>query len=189
MPIVYLSPSTHEFIQLSGGGSEEDYMNLIVDAMIPYLRASGIDFQRNDPGLSDFEIIERSNEYPYNLHLALRTQMTPYGYSNPLKGIDVYHYAYSHIGGDRAAAIIADNLKDIYPDPSLVHIIPDIYELELRYTNAPAVVVGLGYRDNEQDVQWLKDNVDIIAANLAQSVATFLNVPFIPPFENIRTPL
>ena len=29
MPIVYLSPSTHEFIQLSGGGSEEDYMNLI----------------------------------------------------------------------------------------------------------------------------------------------------------------
>jgi N-acetylmuramoyl-L-alanine amidase len=44
MPSVYLSPSTQESNQFINGGSEEYYMNRIVDAMIPYLRASGIDF-------------------------------------------------------------------------------------------------------------------------------------------------
>ena len=50
MPTVYLSPSTQEYNTYVTGNSEEYYANLIVDAMIPYLRASGIDFVRNDPG-------------------------------------------------------------------------------------------------------------------------------------------
>jgi hypothetical protein len=41
MPTIYLSPSTQEFNPYNGGGNEEYYMNLIADAMIPYLEASG----------------------------------------------------------------------------------------------------------------------------------------------------
>ena len=40
----YLSPSTEEEQFFVTGNSEEYYMNLIADAMIPYLRASGIAF-------------------------------------------------------------------------------------------------------------------------------------------------
>ena len=45
MPSVYLSPSLQEYNPYIDGGNEEYYMNLIADAMEPYLRASGIDFE------------------------------------------------------------------------------------------------------------------------------------------------
>ena len=44
MPTVYLSPSSQEFNTYTTGGSEEYYANLIVDAMIPFLELSGINF-------------------------------------------------------------------------------------------------------------------------------------------------
>ena len=49
MPKVFLSPSTQEWNSYVTGGNEEQYMNLVADAMIPYLTASGISVTRNDP--------------------------------------------------------------------------------------------------------------------------------------------
>ena len=42
MPSVFLSPSTQQWNQYVNGGNEEQQMNLIADAMEPYLRSSGI---------------------------------------------------------------------------------------------------------------------------------------------------
>ena len=52
MPTIYLSPSTQEFNPYVNGGNEEYYMNLIADAMEPYLVASGIQFVRNTPDMT-----------------------------------------------------------------------------------------------------------------------------------------
>lgn len=49
MPIIYLSPSTQEWNLYITGGSEEYYMNLVADAMIPYLRSSGIQYTLKHP--------------------------------------------------------------------------------------------------------------------------------------------
>ena len=49
MPTLFLSPSTQEYNPYIDGGNEEYYMNLIADAMEPYLTASGIEYVRNDP--------------------------------------------------------------------------------------------------------------------------------------------
>lgn len=49
MPSIYLSPSLQEFNPYIIGGSEEYYMNLVADAMMPYLLASGISVTRNNP--------------------------------------------------------------------------------------------------------------------------------------------
>mgnify|MGYP006991603694 CR=1 FL=1 len=49
MPKIFLSPSTQDYNSYVNGGNEALYANLIADAMEPYLRASGIDFTRNDP--------------------------------------------------------------------------------------------------------------------------------------------
>ncbi len=181
MPSVYLSPSTQEFNQFVTGGSEEYYMNLVADAMIPYLRASGIQFGRNNPGDSVPRIIERSNEIPRGLHLALQTRATPDGAILPARGIDVYHYAVSPVGGERAAYIIAQNLREIYPVPELVNIVPNFTMLELRLTNSPAVMVELGYHDNPEDAVWISENIGQIGRSLAKSVAEFLQVPFREP--------
>lgn len=62
MPSVYLSPSLQEYNPYIDGGNEEYYMNLIADAMEPYLRASGIDFRRNDPDMTLSQAIADSNK-------------------------------------------------------------------------------------------------------------------------------
>ncbi|HVI41457.1 MAG TPA: N-acetylmuramoyl-L-alanine amidase [Anaerovoracaceae bacterium] len=189
MPSVYLSPSTQEFNHFINGGDEEYYMNLIVDAMVPYLRASGIEFARNNPGDSVSKIIERSNETSYDLHLALQSRGTPDGNDAPLRGIDVYYYAVSSISGEKAAYIIYENLKTIYPVPELVSFIPNLTMLELSLTNAPAVLVELGYYDNIKDALWIENNIEEIGRNLALSVAEFLHVPFKEPQQQMLTPM
>lgn len=181
MPSVYLSPSTQEFNQFINGGTEEYYMNRIADAMIPYLRASGIEFARNNPGDSVERSIERSNEFQPDLHLALHSIGTLTGTPTDEQGINVNHFFFSPVGGEKAAYLIAQNLRTIYPQPDLVSIVPNLTLLELRYTNAPAILVELGYDDNLQDALWIQNNISAIGKNLALSVAEFLNVPFIDP--------
>lgn len=181
MPSVFLSPSTQEFNRFINGGNEEYYMNRIVDAMIPYLRASGIEFARSNPGETVERSVERSNEFPYGLHLALHSRGTPTGVPTADRGINVYHFFYSPVNGEKAAYIIAENLKTIYPRPDLVSVVPNLNMVELRYTNAPAVLVELGQDDNILDALWIEYNIPSIGRNLALSVAEFLNVPFVEP--------
>ena len=69
MPIIYLSPSTQEFNPYVGGGNEEYYMNLVADAMEPYLAASGIQFVRNTPEMTAASSITASNSGNYDLLL------------------------------------------------------------------------------------------------------------------------
>lgn len=183
MPSIFLSPSNQEFNQYVNGGNEEQYMNLIADAMVPYLRASGIEFTRANPDENTPNIIEHSNEYPYDLHLALQSRSTPDGSVAPMRGIDLYYFSFSPDGAEHAAYIMSENLKKIYPVPELVKLEPNDTILELRLTNAPAVMVELGYHDNIRDALWIENNIDEIARALAISVAEFLNVPFVEPFE------
>lgn len=177
MPTVYLSPSTQENEYITGG-NEEYYMNLIVDAMIPYLKINGLDFSRNNPGDSLDEIIDQTKERLYDLYMGIRSGSSPEGTEPPPpQGLNVYHYAYTPVGGERAAYYIAENLKEHYPDPNLVTIIPADTQ-ELRDTNATATLVELGYRGNPEDESWMKQNIDTIAKNLVRSITEFLNLPF-----------
>ncbi|MDD3168208.1 MAG: N-acetylmuramoyl-L-alanine amidase, partial [Eubacteriales bacterium] len=95
-----------------------------------------------------------------------------------LQGLNVYHYAYTPVGGERAAYYTAENLKEIYPYPNLVAIIPADTR-ELRDTNALAVLVELGYRGNPEDEMWMKQNMNAIAKSLVRSITEFLNQPFV----------
>ena len=61
MPIIYLSPSTQEGNLYITGGTEEQYMNLVADAMEPILRSSGIQFQHNTPEMTAASSIRQAN--------------------------------------------------------------------------------------------------------------------------------
>ena len=89
-----------------------------------------------------------------------------------------YHYAYTPVGGERAASYTAENLKKIYPDPDLVKVLRGDTK-ELRDTDSPAVYVELGYRGNPEDEMWMKEHVDAIAKSLVMSLTQFLNQPFV----------
>lgn len=180
MPTIYLSPSVQEFNPYIIGGNEEYYMNLIADAMVPYLRASGIGFTRNNPGETQQQVIAQSNAGNYDLHLALHSNASPENMKGVLQGPDVYHFTSSEKGRE-AANIIAENLKTIYPNPDLVTVIPTTTLPELRNTKAPAVLVETAYHDNYADATWIRDNIEEIGKNIAMSVAEYLGVPFVSP--------
>ena len=86
MPNIFLSPSTQEYNPYIIGGSEEYYMNLIADAMEPYLRSSGIQFTRNNRNGSAAQSIAQSNAGNYDLHVALHSNAAPPGSTGRSKG-------------------------------------------------------------------------------------------------------
>lgn len=179
MPKIYLSPSTQEFNIYAGGGTEEEYMNLLADFMEPYLLSSGINFVRNAPEMTAASSIRQSNEGNYDLHLALHSNAAPEYLSGQLRGSDVYYYPRS-VKGYEAAEIIASNLRQIYPDPELVNAVPTTGIGEVKRTKAPAVLVEVAYHDNISDEEWIKNNLGEIASNLVLSLTQYFGLPFIP---------
>lgn len=179
MPRIYLSPSTQEFNPYVIGGNEEYYMNLIADAMEPYLYASGIDFTRNSPDMTAASSIAESNSEYYDLHLALHSNATGTG-QGERRGSEVYYYPTSE-DGRRAAEIIANNLKMIYPIPNNVRAISTTSIGEVKRTRVPGVLIEFAYHDNVEDATWIRDNINSIAENVVLSLADYFVIPFVMP--------
>lgn len=178
MPSIYLSPSTEERQLFVTGKNEEYYMNLIADAMVPYLRASGIDFERNDPGDTVQQIITKSNSKFRDLHLMLDMGSGVGDLVGKVRGEEAIYYTGSP-GGIVAADIFARNLKKIYPIPELVAVTSDRRNQQMRETDATALTAMLGYEDNIPDATWIINNIDPIAKNLVMSLAEYFKVPFV----------
>lgn len=190
MPSIFLSPSTQEFNPYVIGGTEEQYMNEVADAMEPYLVSNGIRFTRNDPSGTVSNSINLSNSGEYDLHLALHSNAAPPATAGTVRGTDVYYNANSARGRD-AAEIIAANFKEIYPDPSRVKTVPNTSLAELTRTNAPAVLIEVAYHDNVEDANWIVNNIGAIARNLTQSLTQYFGIPFVeaqePQTETVTT--
>lgn len=186
MPSIYLSPSTQEYNLYHGNeGSEEYYMNLIADAMVPYLIASGIEFTRNTPDMTAAQSIRASNEGSYDAHIALHSNAAPPNLSSQLQGTDVYHSPDS-LRSRELADIVAANLKNIYPVPSRVRTVPTTSIGEVSRTRTPAVLIEFAYHDNPEDAAWLRENIDAIGRNVVLSLTEYFGIPFIEP-EPIQT--
>ena len=102
----------------------------------------------------------------------------PESLAGRLRGADVYFYRTSYEGG-RAAEIIAQHYKTIYPVPSLVRALATTTLAEVRLTRAPAVLMEVGYHDNAEDEAWIRGNIRPIAVNLVQGLCRFFNIPFV----------
>ena len=177
MPILYLSPSTQENNYYVTGGTEEQYMNLLADKMIPYLNASGIRYTRNTPDMTASSSIAASNAGSYDLHLALHSNAAPEGSYGSARGSIVFYYPGS-TNGQKAAEIIVDGLKAIYPDPDLVRAEPTVSIGEVRRVRAPSVFLELAFHDNTEDANWIVNNLDAIARNLVLSLTEYFEIPF-----------
>lgn len=180
MPNIYLSPSLQEWNPYVDGGNEEYYMNLIADAMEPYLKASGIRFTRNSPDMTLRQAINQSNMGSYDLHLAIHSNASGENSSGRNRGVEVYYYPNS-TKGQNFAETLATNFSDLYPNPEKVRTIPITTLGELRLTKAPAALIEVAYHDNIDDARWIRDNINNIARNLSKSVAETLGVPFVEP--------
>jgi N-acetylmuramoyl-L-alanine amidase len=186
MPKIFLSPSTQEFnLYVTGTGSEEYYMNLLADAMEPYLRANGIGFTRNDPNTSAAASVRLANQGYYDLYLALHSNASGAGSEGKNRGIIAFYYPTSS-NGKRAAEIFAADLRDIYPLPDQVTTRSTTTLIEVRGPRAPAVLLELGYHDNYADAMWVENNLEAIAANLVLSLTRYFDLPFLYPQQHFE---
>ena len=180
MPKVFLSPSLQEYNPYVGGGNEEYYMNLLADAMEPYLRASGIEVERNTPSQTLSQAIAQSNSSGADLHFALHSNAAGESNAGSVRGAEFYYYPTSS-NGERFANILKENYDEVYPVTDRISAIPTTSLAEVRRTSSPAVLAEVAYHDNAQDAQFIRDNLDAIARNLSRSIAQYFNVPFLEP--------
>ena len=183
MPIIYLSPSTQEWNQyVTGSGSEEYNMNLLADALVPYLLSNGIQYTRNTPDMTAASSIRQANQGYYDFYLALHSNAAPEGQYGEQRGIIAFYYPGS-AQGQRAAELIAEELRIIYPLPNLVTTRATTTLGEVRLSRAPAVLVEIGYHDNYADATWVEGHMDAIAQQLAWALTRFFGLPFIYPMN------
>ena len=183
MPIIYLSPSTQEGnLYVTGSGTEEQWMNRLADAMIPYLAASGIRYTRNTPQMTAGSSIRQANQSHYDFYLALHSNAAGEGNYGGERGIIAFYYPGS-AEGQRAAQIFANNLEDIYPEPRRVYTRATTTLGEVRDSRFPAVLLEIAYHDNTSDAHWIENNIQAIARNLVVSLTDFFDIPFIWPTD------
>lgn len=144
----------------------------------PILRSTGIRFTRNNPDETVSQAIAQSNAGDYDLHVALHSNAAGSANAGQVRGIDIYYFPGS-AAGQRAADIIAENFKRIYPLPDRVRTVPTTTLAEVVRTRAPAILAEIGYHDNPEDAAWIRDNIPAIARNLVQSLAAYFDMPFI----------
>ncbi len=190
MPIIYLSPSTQEWNEyVTGSGSEEYNMNLLADALEPYLLANGIQYRRNSPDMTAASSIREANSGWYDFYLALHSNGAPEGRYGQERGIIAFYYPGSS-EGQRGAELIAQELRQIYPLPNKVTTRATTTLGEVRQPRFPAVLVEIGYHDNYADATWVEGHMDAIAQQLARALTEFFGLPFIypmPPVEGTVT--
>ncbi len=177
MPIIYLSPSTQEYNEYVNGGTEEEWMNRLADAMEPLLTASGIRWSRNTPDMTAASSIRASNAGDYDLHLALHSNASGAGQAGQNRGILAFYFPGS-AQGQRAANYLVDGLRSVYPDPLLVRTEPTTTLGEVRLVRAPAVLLELGFHDNEEDAAWIVGHITQMAESLVLSLTEYFGIPF-----------
>lgn len=180
MPSVFLSPSTQEWNPYVSGGNEEQYMNLICDQAIPYLFSSGIDYARNDPSGSAGDAIRLANAGSYGLYVAMHSNAAPENLSGSQRGSDVYYYRFG-TNSRRAAQLFRNNLRQIYPLPDKVRLMPTTSLGEVTQSKAPAVLLELAFHDNPEDAAWIVQNIAQIAWAIALSIAEYFGLPLAAP--------
>ena len=99
-----------------------------------------------------------------------------------LRGVDIYYFPGSY-SGQRAANIAVRRFKEIYPLPDKVRALSTTRLGEVDKVNAPSLFMEIGYHDNEEDANWVADNLDTIAKALGQTLAEYFGQPFVNPIQ------
>ena len=117
MPRIYLSPSTQDWNPYAdGSGSEEYWMNLLADALEPYLYANTIAFVRNTPEMTAASSIAQANSLGgFDFYLALHSNASGEGQAGKTR--DDLRWIENHL--DAAAQAIARGLTEYFGLPFL----------------------------------------------------------------------
>lgn len=176
---VFESPSFQDHnIGWGNYGSEEYECNRIMDAVHPILVAAGFQTARNDPYEDLYGVIAQSNAYcgKTDIHLSVHTNACE---SHQARGCTVFYYTGS-AGGLKLANAIYNRLSPLTPTEDRKVNANNAY-LELKNTDAIAVIVEVAFHDNPADAQWIMDNIQAIGQAIAGGVCDYAGVGISQP--------
>lgn len=155
---IYLSPSTEDkSFGIGNFGTEEFRMNQITDVVEKLLINSGnFIVYRNKKFTSKEDIIEDSNKIKADIHIAIHSN---YGKN---KGPECYVKVNCEKSNGIAKEIYKE-IMSIYYDNKIDNGL--FYEKdikEINSVNSPAVLVEVGFHDNENDASWIVRNIEKI---------------------------
>jgi len=179
---VYLSRSTQEKNITVSGKSEECHMFDLGDRVARLIDPNIIELRMNyDKNMTLKQIVQDSNDFGAQLHVALHSNAMPLAKKGTASGIEIWIHNDS-IGGNE----IADAL--IYPlswvlqmkirrgkeDPNTKETGVDntgLYELDK--TRASACLIELGFHDNPRDHEILLARLNKVAQVIADIINTY----------------
>ncbi len=163
---IYLSPSTQDkSFGVGEYGTEEYRMNMIAD-VVERILVSSEEFlvYRNKIGMSREDIIKESNTLNVDIHVAIHSN---YGGANGPE-------CFPKVGCERSNGVakeIYKGLKNIYYDKETDNgVMYNNKIVEIMNVSSPAVLVEIGYHDNEKDVEWIINNIYIIGEAIAYGI-------------------
>lgn len=155
---VYLSPSTQKSnIGIGSYGTEDMRMNEIADILEKKLKDAGYEVFRNNSNMTLDEVIENSNTLSPDIHVALHSN------AGGGRGPEIFTNR-EGMAGDRLARVVYDELLKVYYDKALGRGIKYTDTLkEIRQVLAPAILIEIGFHDNEEDARWILESKEAIA--------------------------
>ena len=112
----------------------------------------------------------------HDLHLALHSNAAPRRWYGQIRGILVFYYpALSR--GQRAATLVADGLKTLYPLPNRVRASPLPPSERYAESTLPPSFLSWATTTTRTMLRGLKNNLEAVARNIVLSLTEYFGVP------------
>lgn len=169
---IYLSPSTQDkSFGVGDFGTEEYRMNQIADVVETTLLSNeGNIVYRNKPGMTKEQIIEDSNKFKPDIHIAIHSNCE--GGKGPSCYIKVGDEKSNGCGKE----IYKEILKVYYDSQAGNGIIYDKNIKEIMNVGSPAILIEVAFHDNLKDVEWIINNTQKIAKAIVEGINRGLNL-------------
>lgn len=159
MANVYFKIMAEEGFLLPGGSTADYYLNLIADETTACLNANGISFSSEDDAPENAAEIVLKTEN-------LKSTQTP--------GMKII-FPSGDPESSRLAKIIFENMKKIYFNPSNIKIIPS----NIPRGKGPSVTIVFENPQTEENLTWIRQNTEEVAAQIIMSLTEFFGVPYV----------
>lgn len=170
MYTVNLKTSTNKEIFTSDGGASEYYIKLIIKEISECLNSNGISYYTGND-----EPDKNSQDSSESVILTVEMSSSP----GPLPGDKTGIYIFFNAGNSeskRMAEIFENNIKNLYHSPQNVRIISNDSS---KIDDIPGITISVGYTDSPEDMEWLKNNIDLISKSLVASLCEYFKIPFV----------
>ena len=185
MPSVLLSACGIEAAEHCNGANEGAVAGAILGLLQDYLQVSGLKAVMRAPEIPVAAAASAANKQRVDLLFCVRSNVSPGGARRPQQGCDVCYHPGSEKSHCLADALVA-HIRPIAVDPERVRTMPSPQLPDFRMAKCPAVQLRLGFRDNQDDAQWMLQSTGVISHALAKSITGWFSVPCKSPFSDIQ---